>query len=487
MTNSSILNAFERFWEHVTTALDKKSDIGHTHNITCPINLLDNSDFRNPVNQNGKTSYSGSGYTIDRWFMEYGYSVANVALNDGCLTFSIGAYQNALRQNIAIGTLKEGKTYTFAVKTISGDLHICSGILNRGNMLSAYKYFPLRSEDGGYIAFGWSDSNNFPYVRIHIGDTNSGISIEWAALYEGEYTAETLPEYQPKGYENELLVCGQYDISTGEYIGLRKFVQSTPRNLLDNSDFTNPVNQRGFVSGTTIENGYFIDRWRDDYLGITPTLSTSGITANSGTFLQLTKNLRELVGQKITVCCGLSDESIVVCSGIVGDGREVASTTQFDVRLDCYYFENDSWVVSIAPNGKTIKWAALYEGEYTAGTLPEYQPKGYATELAECRRYYQRYEHFVINCVSDGSKKASAFFYLPTQMRIIPTVTFSTTYDGSVFGGPLVLANGSFYGIYSLSQDYNSKDHINFSINGTNSGAIVEFKTDLLELNAELL
>ena len=36
-----------------------------------PRNLLDNSDFRNPVNQRGAKSYSVSGYTIDRWFFEH--------------------------------------------------------------------------------------------------------------------------------------------------------------------------------------------------------------------------------------------------------------------------------------------------------------------------------------------------------------------------------------------------------------------------------
>ena len=39
----------------------------------------------------------------------------------------------------------------------------------------------------------------------------------------------------------------------------------------------------------------------------------------------------------------------------------------------------------------TIKWAALYEGSYTADTLPPYVPKGYAAEFAECRRYYKRF------------------------------------------------------------------------------------------------
>lgn len=37
----------------------------------------------------------------------------------------------------------------------------------------------------------------------------------------------------------------------------------------------------------------------------------------------------------------------------------------------------------------SYKWAALYEGEYTADTLPEYRSKGYSIELLECQRYYQ--------------------------------------------------------------------------------------------------
>ena len=52
-------------------------------------------------------------------------------------------------------------------------------------------------------------------------------------------------------------------------------------------------------------------------------------------------------------------------------------------------FEGDYYAVGI--NSGNYLWAALYEGEYTAETLPEYQPKGYGAELAECQRYFQRF------------------------------------------------------------------------------------------------
>ena len=46
-------------------------------------NLLDNSDFRNPVNQRGQTTYNAKWqYTIDRWI------VASVS-SDGALSLDI--------------------------------------------------------------------------------------------------------------------------------------------------------------------------------------------------------------------------------------------------------------------------------------------------------------------------------------------------------------------------------------------------------------
>lgn len=55
----------------------------------------------------------------------------------------------------------------------------------------------------------------------------------------------------------------------------------------------------------------------------------------------------------------------------------------------------DSYIAAIL-QGKNksewyCSWIALYEGSYTADTLPPYVPKGYASEFAECRRYYKRF------------------------------------------------------------------------------------------------
>lgn len=49
-----------------------------------PWNLLDNSDFSNPVNQRGAASYSTSGYTIDRWMGRDNATIVDVG--NGCVT-----------------------------------------------------------------------------------------------------------------------------------------------------------------------------------------------------------------------------------------------------------------------------------------------------------------------------------------------------------------------------------------------------------------
>lgn len=70
-----------------------------------------------------------------------------------------------------------------------------------------------------------------------------------------------------------------------------------------------------------------------------------------------------------------------------------------------------------------VRWAALYEGEYTAETLPPYVPKGYAAELAECLRYYRKIKGDT-QTFTGYSSGGWSYAFIPLQaMRIAPTVT----------------------------------------------------------------
>lgn len=165
------------------------------------------------------------------------------------------------------------------------------------------------------------------------------------------------------------------------------------RNLLDNSDFRNPVNQRGFVNGNAVElYHYFIDRWTSGELSINPSLNNNGIMSN-GAFYQRLDNLSTYIGRNMTFAIGLSSGDIVIASGTLTDVTDnditIFNTTDGQNEISVGS-DGGMWYVWIDYPSSTIQWAALYEGSYTAETLPPYVPKGYAAELAECQRYFER-------------------------------------------------------------------------------------------------
>ncbi len=200
------------------------------------------------------------------------------------------------------------------------------------------------------------------------------------------------------------------------YSAVRK---AAPRNLLDNSDFRNPVNQRGIASGTAVASyDYFIDRWKNgEESSIAPKLSNNGIKPN-GAFYQSLDSLASYVGKKMTFAVGLSSGSVITTSGTLGD-----KTIEDDMFITIDGSNDISvgglgycWYVWLEYPSSTIQWAALYEGEYTAETLPVYQPKGYGAELAECQRYYQ----------IRSANNIAAVDMRPTMRLSSPTITSVT-------------------------------------------------------------
>ena len=149
-----------------------------------PRNLLDNSDFRNPVNQRGQTIYDADGYCFDRWVIWH---------QNGC-TVSYDAEKKCVRiesvknttlyQRLPKGVLDPNKKYTQAYCLTNGRIVISTRI-----DYSPEKYDSVEG------------------IMLTDGQT---LEIVWTALYEGEYTAETLPEYQPKDDDVELAECQRY-------------------------------------------------------------------------------------------------------------------------------------------------------------------------------------------------------------------------------------------------------------------------------------
>ena len=153
-----------------------------------------------------------------------------------------------------------------------------------------------------------------------------------------------------------------------------------PRNLLDNSDFRNPVNQRGATWGTACWT-YFIDRWLLVSVSggnVTFDINTAAkavgfSTSNGETFAFIQRFPKGIID--ITKTYTLAYK--------VKDGNVAVKATSFETGSESFDALN-IWLDS----GTYLEWVALYEGEYTAETLPPYVPKGYSVELAECQRYY---------------------------------------------------------------------------------------------------
>lgn len=162
-----------------------------------PRNLLDNSDFRNPVNQRGKTSYIGMGYTIDRWVSLNAGNTTTVL--DGGVCFQ-STELGVLRQYLDVGDRYTNKKMTIAVKFTDGTIRCASGTMVGGS--GTYLVATANGVSGRFELYRLDNM-----VMVQFGVENGAVSIEWAALYEGEYTAETLPEYQPKGYGVEVVNC----------------------------------------------------------------------------------------------------------------------------------------------------------------------------------------------------------------------------------------------------------------------------------------
>ena len=146
-----------------------------------------------------------------------------------------------------------------------------------------------------------------------------------------------------------------------------------PRNLLDNSDFLHPVNQRGKTSVSN--NGYFIDRWviysADEAKKVTSIDSNGLTTAGGGA-------VRQVVSKEVTPK-DTGEYTFAVCKS---DGI---------IDFPGIWKDSNGNLICPISSAGTYIWAALYEGTYTAETLPPYVPKGYAAEFAECRRYYKRF------------------------------------------------------------------------------------------------
>jgi len=173
------------------------------------VNLLDNSDFREPVNERGKTSYRGLGFSIDRWVVPNDTSALTVG--DGFVLFqndhttASSGFVNRLRH----GTLKNGRTYT-------GVLCFNDGSILSGSGVCASSVVSL-TDTTREIVMQIVTGASYDSAILAVNPGKSA-RIAYAALYEGEYGIGNLPPYTPRGYEVEMLIS--YIMENGSLAGM---------------------------------------------------------------------------------------------------------------------------------------------------------------------------------------------------------------------------------------------------------------------------
>ena len=250
----------------------------------------------------------------------------------------------------------------------------------------------VRPNDAGNVALTADDVGALPAAG---GDMTGGINMNGQSISglndptEGSQAAR-------KGYVD----AAKAEANAYTDASARK---AAPRNLLDNSDFTNPVAQAG-IGGNHGTVSYAADRW---------ILDSGTVSYEAGVGMTLNGTIRQK----------LESQPTGDTSAFVGMASGTASISYAD------------GAVTITSSGGVLKWAALYGGVYSAATRPEYQPKGYGAELAECQRYCLVIDwttaHYLSGYVSvSNTTTVSAYFPLPVPMRTTPSLSST---DGSVW------------------------------------------------------
>jgi len=180
-------------------------------------NLLVNSNFQ--VNRRGTTEISGNDYIVDLWFNSTGTSKLT---NNGVQVTS--GTEGAAYLSQFIETIKDG-VFTFAAK-VNGN------IVLRVVQISGTTVTTIRNEyaaySGGYLQFTYNSSHGGYEAAFRVERENT-ITIEWTALYEGEYTPETLPSYVRNGYATEFAECSRHYTVIGRYQTLNGFITGSAK------------------------------------------------------------------------------------------------------------------------------------------------------------------------------------------------------------------------------------------------------------------
>ena len=429
-------------------------------------NLLDNWYFAGggsqqgggqfPINQRGQTSYSRTGYTIDRWpcnnYNDYGTVTVN---SDGIkLTHPDNGGHINFFQITEHVDLIYGKTVTLSA-LVDGELYSntftvgSTGSVAFGN-LTMHRNNPGSTATSGLIFI----------LRAH---NTTGATIQAAKLELGD--TQTLAHQDSNGiwvlneipnYQEQLFRCQTSTADTSDnYANKTNVVDNyyVRPNLLDNWYFVGggsqqgggqfPINQRGQTSYPT---GYTIDRWQSMVATTTVALTSESLqltdSGNNWLLLQSMENvlapgktytlsaLYKAANSRIRLVAswGLGQYFFNLESPVSSTYRLATITGTIPENATIDYEQvvvqalDANCVIDLQAIklelGDTQTLAHQENGVWVLNEIPNYQE-----QLARCQRYYTVFEGDVSGIRYQDQATVMTFIPTPVTMRSNPTIT----------------------------------------------------------------
>lgn len=196
--------------------------------------------------------------------------------------------------------------------------------------------------------------------------------------------------------------------------------------MLDNSNFTNPVNQRG--EGAYYANGYIIDRWLNNGSAYNVAEHYMASGSPDGTkyiFQPLEFSKVAKAGDTLTASANINGETISVTAEITAakgasdvvtalDGKASIGFSWHPANDRMYFRINDL----IESGAVFLNWAKLEKGSVAT----PYVAKDYSVEIVSCLRCYWKSAMPVNIYKTTAGDYFRNTVYFPVPMRITPTV-----------------------------------------------------------------
>ena len=172
----------------------KSEDANRIEDALCQFynpNLLINSDFRNPINQRGQTSYTTSGYTVDRWRT---VNATSVTVQEG----SIKLEQPSDAQYT-------GRFKQIFETPLSGYLTIQVKVLECTAKTYITQFDSIPSGFSGIYTYTSANLSSLEAIEFYIAQGHS-ITIEWIKLEQGSLATPFVPRHRAE----ELALCRKF-------------------------------------------------------------------------------------------------------------------------------------------------------------------------------------------------------------------------------------------------------------------------------------